>query len=505
MKKPFTNTKLDNFFQKMDNLGLALTYDDVKLETNYSEIMPDETILNSYFSRNISLKIPIISAAMDTVTENKMAIALAKAGGIGVIHRGLSPLKQAEQVNSVKLYMNGLIKKPVTFQPNQTLQEIVLRKQEKNYSFSTFPIVDENFKLIGLITSSDFDFCNANTYIKNTMTKDLFTMPENTSIKQAYDIMKKEKRKILPLIDEQRILKGLYVWKDVKRIIEQNNNFINTDTNGQLRVAAAIGVHDYERVENLIYKNVDALVIDTAHADTKGVIETIKELKKKYDVDVVVGNISSPESVKRLISAGADAIKIGQGPGSICTTRIIAGIGAPQLTAIYECAKQANIYDPTIPIIADGGLKYSGDIPVAISAGADAVMMGSMFAGTEESPGEIIYYNGRQWKSYRGMGSLSAMQDSKSSRERYGQKDTGKDSIIPEGIDGLTPFKGSIDKIIIQYIGGLQRGMGYLGAKTIQELKEKSNFHRITSAGVKESHPHDVVITKEAPNYSRGN
>lgn len=505
MKQKYTNNKVDEFFKKMDNLGLALTYDDVRLKTTYSEIMPEETNTASYFSRNISLKIPIISAAMDTVTESKMAIAMAKLGGIGVIHRGLDILAQSEEVNRVKMYMNGLIKKPVTFSPEQTLEDILKRKEEKKYSFTSFPIVDENQKLMGLITSGDFEFSHPKTPIKKIMTKDLLTLKENASIKEAYDFMKSNKRKILPLVDNEGVLKGMYIWKDVKRIVEQNNDIFNTDKNGQLRVAAAIGVHDYERVEKLIYKHVDALVIDTAHADTKGVIETIKEIKKLYNVDVVAGNISEPDAIRRLIDAGADGIKIGQGPGSICTTRIIAGVGAPQVTAIYNCAKEARIYDPTVSIIADGGLKYSGDIAIAIGVGADAVMMGSMFAGTEESPGEIIFNQGRQWKTYRGMGSLSAMETSKASRERYGQQSTGKNSIIPEGIEGLTPYKGDLEKIMIQYVGGLQRSMGYLGAKNILELKERSNYHRITSAGITESHPHDIVITKEAPNYNRGN
>jgi len=489
----------DKFFERMNFLGLALTFDDVRLETGYSEVMPDNVNIETRFSRNIPLKIPIVSAAMDTVTEHEMAIELAKLGGLGLIHKGLNAKEQADEVSKVKFHLNGLIEKPICFYENETIEEILNKKAEKGYSFDSFPVLNNSGRLAGILTANDFDFCiHKSRKAKEIMTTELITAGQKTTIKEAYDIMIKRKKKVLPLINDKKEIVGMYTFSDVQRIVQGNSKTYNADENGQLRVAAAIGVYDdaFERLEKLAKEKIDVVVIDSAHGDSKPVIETLKKIKKQYDIDVVAGNISSAESAERLIKAGADGIKIGQGPGAICTTRIIAGIGTPQLTAIYNCSKVADKYN--IPVCGDGGLKYPGDITIAIGGGASSVMLGSMLAGTKEAPGDILFHQGMQYKVYRGMGSLSAMEKYSSSRERYNQ---GKDRLIPEGMDGMVPYKGRLEDVLYQYIGGLRRGMGYVGAKNIKELKKKADFVRITEAGKSESHPHDIVITREAPNY----
>jgi len=488
--------------EKARQEGYALTFDDVRLKTSYSKIMPEEVCLESKFSNNVNLKIPIASAAMDTVTEYKLAIALAKLGGIGIIHRSLSIEEQAFNVSKVKHHLNGLIEKPICVYENEKIKDIIAKKGKKEYDFNTFPVLNKKNQLVGIVTGNDFDFCDdKNLLVKNIMSTNLITSGRNTSLDKAYDLMKQTKKKVLPLINEKKEIFGMYVFSDVKRIKTGSEETYNLDSKGRLRVAAAIGSGDeaLNRVSGLVDENVDVVVIDTAHADTLSVINTLKKIKKNYPIDVVVGNVSVGESAQRLAKAGADGIKIGQGPGSICTTRIIAGIGRPQLSAIYDCAQAVSGYK--VPICADGGLRNSGDIPIAISAGADTVMMGSMLAGTEESPGEIIFLEGRRWKSYRGMGSLGALQISHSSRERYLQEKNSKGKLIPEGVEGLIPFKGKLEEIIFQYIGGLKRGMSYVGAKNIPELKEKGDFDRITRSGFLESHPHEVKITKDSPNY----
>ena len=494
----------DRFFKRMEALELALTYDDVRLRTGHSEVMPDDCETTSLFSRNVPLLIPVASAAMDTVTEYRMAIEMAKLGGIGVIHKNLSPEKQAEHVARVKFHLNGRIDKPICVREGDTIEAILNKREDKGWTFHSLPVLDSDGKLVGILTQNDFDFCtDYSLEARHVMTQNPITGDVQTDLDTAYSTMAREKKKVLPLVNPDGTIAGMYLYRDLKRIKTGSSPFFNIDTNGQLRVAAAIGVYDdaYERVELLVDKNVDVVVIDTAHGDSRGVIETLKEIKRRYgSLDVVAGNISEPESAKRLLEAGADGIKVGQGPGSICTTRVIAGIGCPQVTAVYECAKVAREYG--VPIIADGGLRHPGDIPIAIGAGAHSVMMGSMLAVTDEAPGEIVYLQGRRWKAYRGMGSMGAMEGSKGSRERYGQKDTGKGKLIPEGIEGLVEYKGPLGEIMFQYVGGLKRGMGYVGAKTIEELREKADFRRFTSAGSTESHPHDVVITKEAPNYS---
>ena len=485
--------------------GLALTFEDVRLRTGYTESMPDEANIESRFSRNVGLKIPIVSAAMDTVTEYSLAIELAKLGGIGVIHRSLSIEDQADHVARVKHHLNGLIEKPICVYENESVQSVLVKRKEKEYTFHSFPVLNIEGKLVGIVTGNDFEFCeDSSLLLRDIMSTELLSASKETSIDDAYDLMRREKKKILPLVTENGEVAGMYVFSDVKRIKTRSAETYNVDNKGQLRVAAAVGIGEeaLERVERLS-KRVDVIVIDTAHGDSKYVIDTLREIKRNYSLDVVVGNVSMGESARRLVEAGADGIKVGQGPGSICTTRIIAGIGRPQVSAIYDCFKA--IEESGIPICADGGLRSSGDIPVAIAAGAHSVMMGSMLAGTEEAPGNIIFAEGRQWKSYRGMGSIGAMEKSKSSRERYLQQQTGKNQLVPEGVEGLVPYKGRLAEVILQYVGGLRRGMSYVGASSIEELREKGDFDRITPAGFSESHPHDVRITKDSPNYRSGN
>jgi IMP dehydrogenase len=492
----------DAFFEKMDALGLALTFDDVRLKSGHSEVMPDDVNLESKFSKNVPLKIPLVSADMDTVTESDMAIGMALLGGLGVIHKNLSPEDQANEVARVKYYLNGLIDKPICARENESVGKILVKKEEKKYNFCTFPVVDAAGRLVGILSKTDFDFCrDFSLPVAKIMSKKVITAPKGTSLKEAHKIMMTTKKKVLPLLDKNGKIAGVYVFKDVQRIIMKNPAGCNVDKNGQLIVAAAVGVNDFERIDLLVKKKVNALVISTAHADTNSVIETLKEIKRNYEIDVIVGNVSEPESAGRLAKAGADGIKVGQGPGSICTTRVIAGIGSPQVSAVYKCARAAGALD--VPVCADGGLHNSGDISIAIGAGAHSVMMGGMLAGTKEAPGEIIFRDGRQWKIYRGMGSVGAMEASKESRERYRQVwNTGKKELIAEGVEGLKPYKGELEQVIFQYLGGLKRGMGYVGAANISELREKADFIRITLAGKAESHPHDIIITKEPPNYS---
>lgn len=488
----------DEFFDKMNTLGLALTFDDVRLWTGYAEVMPDQVSSTTRFSRNIPLKIPITSAAMDTVTEHQMAIALAKAGGLGVIHRNLSPEAQAKEVARVKFHLHALIKEPIAMYEQQTIGEILWIRSEKGYSFHTFPILNAEGKLVGILSENDFDFCAETSQLaREVMSTHPITASPETTVQEAYKKMIQEKKKLLPLVDADGRLAGLYIFSDVKRVVTASNATYNVDANGRLIVGAAIGVHDYERLERLLAKSLDVAVLDTAHADTKLVLETLREIKKQYpNLDVVVGNISQPDSAKRLLDAGADGIKVGQGPGSICTTRIIAGVGRPQVTAVYCCAKVADEYG--VPVCADGGLRYPGDIVIAIGAGASFVMMGNMLAGTDEAPGDIVYFDGRQWKAYRGMGSLAAMQEYATSRERYA---TGKSSLVPEGVEGLTPYKGAVAQVVNANVESLKKGMGYVGAASIEELQKKANFDRLTLAGKEESHPHDIRIIRGQQNY----
>ncbi|MCF7791381.1 MAG: IMP dehydrogenase [Victivallales bacterium] len=481
----------------------GLTFDDVSLVISYADFLPNETEVKSKFSRNIELNTPFVSAAMDTVTEGNMAIAMAQLGGIGVIHKSLSPDKQAEEVVKVKNYLNGLIRNPVTFPPDISVSKMQKIRNDKKYSFSGFPIVDEDKKLLGIITRRDIKFVtDKSKKLKDVMIKNLVTAPNDTPLNKAFEKMMQEKVGKLPLVDSEGRLAGLYSLQDVRSVIENVNPMYNRDNEHRLRVSAAVGPYDFERVEELINAGCDAIVIDTAHGHSKGVIDTVKECKKSFPniIDVVAGNVGTEEGAKALMEAGADAVKVGIGPGSICTTRVVAGVGIPQITAIYKTVKGV---DYGIPVIADGGIKQSGDTGKAIVAGASSVMMGSVLAGTQESPGEKIYHKGRTFVIYRGMGSLGAMKKSESSRERYGVKDIENiDNLVPQGIEGMVPFRGSLFQVINQFVGGLKYTLGYCGTKTVDELREKGRFIKVSSAGLKESHPHDIQITKEAPNYS---
>ena len=478
----------------------SLTYDDVLLVPDYSDIAPHEVNINSMFSRNISLNIPIVSAAMDTVTESRMAISIAQEGGIGVIHKNMSIKKQAEKIRRVKRAESGMIIDPITLPLNSTVEDA--KKSMKENRIGGIPIIDSDGYLIGIVTNRDLRFEKRNDRkITEIMTKEnLITVGQGTSLQEAEIILQENKIEKLPVVTKSNKLVGLITFSDITKL--KLKPIANKDKYGRLMVAAAIGVtsDSIERAEALISSGVDAIVIDTAHGHTKRVVDLLKELKKIHpETDIVVGNVATAAAASFLIKNGADGIKVGIGPGSICTTRIVAGVGVPQLSAIMDvCSAVKN----KIPVIADGGIKYTGDIVKAIAAGASCVMLGSMLAGTKESPGETIIYEGRKFKSYRGMGSIEAMK--KGSKDRYFQ-DLQNDfkKLVPEGIVGRVPYKGDLVESINQFIGGLKAGMGYCGCKNISQLQKKSKFVRITNSGIIESHPHGVKITKEAPNYSR--
>ncbi|TSC72738.1 MAG: IMP dehydrogenase [Parcubacteria group bacterium Gr01-1014_38] len=497
------STKKDAFFARMEALGLAVTFDDVRLRTGHAQVMPNQVSVESRFSRSVPLPVPLVSAAMDTVTEHALAIAMAKQGGLGILHRGLSAEDQAAEVARVKYHLNGMIVRPICVKPEDTVHSILARREKKGWTFHSFPVTDGNDKLVGVLTGNDFDLCDDDSLpAEKVMTQQVIYAPEGTTLEQAHQHMKKHRCKVLPIVDGEGRVVGLYTLSDVKRILSGLDKTNNVDARGQLRVGAAVGTGEeaLQRVEMLHQENVDVIVIDSAHGDSEPVLVTLRNIKAAFPhLDVVAGNISEPDSAARLLEAGADGIKVGQGPGSICTTRKIAGVGCPQVTAVYNCARVAAEYD--VPVCADGGIRYSGDIPIALAAGADSVMLGNLLAGTKEAPGPVTFYQGRQWKGYRGMGSLGALEANAASRERYRQ--TGK-HFVPEGIEGLVPYKGELAEILPQYIGGLRNGMGYVGAASVAELQAKADFIRITVAGEDESHPHDVVITKEAPNYQRG-
>jgi len=479
----------------------GLTFDDVLLIPAYSDVLPRNVDLSTRLSRSINLKVPIVSAAMDTVTEAKMAIAIAREGGIGVIHKNMSIAEQAKQVKAVKRAENGMISNPVTIRQGATVADALTLMSE--YKIGGIPVVDNQGYLVGIVTNRDLRFQrNMAIPIDQIMTKDnLITTSRSTDLEAAADILQQHKIEKLPVVDADNKLVGLLTYKDITKA--KDKPMASKDDNGSLRVAAGIGVTGdvFERIEALVEAGVDAIVIDTAHGHSEAVFKTLKDAKRRNPhIDIIVGNIATAEAAIALADAGADAVKVGIGPGSICTTRVIAGVGVPQLSAIYEVSKA--LKGRNIPVIADGGIRYSGDIVKAIAAGADTVMIGSLFAGVEESPGETIIFNGRKFKSYRGMGSLEAMQ--KGSKDRYFQ-DVEEDikKLVPEGIAARVPFKGSLYEVVYQMIGGLRAGMGYCGSKNIDALHQ-ARFTRITNAGVAESHPHDVAITSEAPNYSRG-
>jgi len=499
----FACNYIPNCIMKAHNnkiLGEGLTYDDVLLVPAYSEILPREVSIQSKFTRNITINVPIVSAAMDTVTESRMAIAMAREGGIGVLHKNMTIQAQAMKVRKVKRAESGMIIDPVTLPMDAIVSDA--KNAMREHSIGGIPIVDDNGLLKGIVTNRDlrFEHRNERPIVEVMTSENLVTAPEGTSLKDAELILQENKIEKLLIVDGDKLV-GLITFRDITKVTQKP--IANKDTYGRLRVAAAIGVTGdaVDRAEALVNAGVDAVIIDTAHGHTKGVVSVLKDIKSKFpELEVVVGNIATGEAAKYLVKAGADAVKVGIGPGSICTTRVVAGVGFPQFSAVLEVAEA--IKGSGVPVIADGGIRYTGDIPKAIAAGADTVMLGSLLAGTKESPGETIIYEGRKFKSYRGMGSVEAMKQG--SKDRYFQ-DVEDDikKLVPEGIVGRVPYKGELFESIHQFIGGLRAGMGYCGSKDIHTLKETGRFVKITASGINESHPHDVTITKEAPNYSR--
>jgi IMP dehydrogenase len=474
----------------------AITFDDVLIEPAYSEVVPSQVDVSTRLTNRIALNAPLISSPMDTVTESKMAIALAKVGGLGVIHKNMAPADQAAEVYKVKRSANGIILDPVTLPPEATVgqaQDIMAQ-----HKVSGVPIVLADGTLAGILTRRDLRFLETTEIaVSEVMTaQPLVTATGNVTLEEAEKILTAKKVEKLLLIDDERKLTGLITIKDIDMMRRFPN--ASKDSQGRLRVGAAIGVHDLDRAQRLIEKGVDVLIVDSAHGHSKNVIDTIKAIKAKWDIDVIAGNVATAEGCLALIEAGADAVKIGIGPGSICTTRVVSGIGVPQITAIYECSQVAEKHN--IPVIADGGIRYSGDIAKAIAAGASCVMIGGLFAGLAESPGEMILYQGRTFKVYRGMGSLGAMV--KGSSERYRQSDDGPGKLVPEGVEGRVPFKGALSDFVYQLVGGLRAGMGYAGTQTIDQLRHDAKFIQVSAASVRESHPHDIAITQESPNYS---
>ena len=475
----------------------GLTFDDVLLVPQASDFTPNEVDLTTKLTKNITLNIPLMSSAMDTVTESSMAIAIAREGGIGIIHKNMTIEQQAAEVDKVKRRENGVIANPFSLSENHTLKDA--DELMGKYKISGVPICDDNNVLIGIITNRDLRFeTDFAKKIKDAMTSEnLITAPVGTTLSEAQKILSKHKIEKLPIVDEENHLKGLITIKDIEKAIRYPNSA--RDNNGRLLVGAAIGVTNdaLERVKAVYDAGVDVVVLDSAHGHSKNIINKVKEIKEAFpDLDLIAGNIATGEAAEALINAGADCVKVGIGPGSICTTRVVAGIGVPQITAVYDVSQVAKKYN--IPVIADGGVKYSGDVVKAVAAGADVIMLGSLLAGCDESPGEFEIFQGRRFKVYRGMGSIAAMECG--SKDRYFQ--TGSKKLVPEGVEGRVPYKGPVSDTIFQILGGLRSGMGYCGTKTIQLLKENGKFVRITGAGLKESHPHDIYITKEAPNYS---
>jgi IMP dehydrogenase len=475
----------------------ALTFDDVLLVPRQSSVLPHDIDVSTKLTRRVALNIPLVSAAMDTVTESRLAIALAQEGGMGIIHKNLSVEAQGREVHKVKRSESGVILDPVTLGPEAPVAEA--KEVMSLQNISGVPILGKGGRLVGIITRRDMKFLeDENLRIKDVMTsKNLITGPPDTSLEEASEILNRAKVEKLLLVDEDQKLAGLITMRDIERSRHYPGSC--KDARGRLRVGAAVGVHEYERVEGLIANDVDVIVVDTAHGHSENVIETVKELRKRYDIDIIAGNIATADGAKDLIDAGVDAIKVGIGPGSICTTRVISGVGVPQLTAIMDVCAVAS--PAGVPIIADGGIRQSGDVVKALAAGAHAVMLGALFAGLEEAPGESVTWKGRRFKEYRGMGSLGAMV--KGSADRYGQDaTTATGKLVPEGVEGRVPYRGPLSDFVYQLIGGLRSGMGYCGTPTIDELRAETTFHRITAAGVAESHPHDVTITKESPNYA---
>jgi IMP dehydrogenase len=473
----------------------ALTFEDILLVPKYSEILPKQVNITSKFSKNVSLNTPLVSAAMDTVTEHRAAIMMARLGGLGIVHKNMDIEAQAREIRRVKKSESGIIIDPVSVLADATIREALDIMSE--YRISGVPVVDKSNNLIGILTNRDLRFEDEyGKKVEEVMTKmPLITVKKGTTLDEAEAIFKTNKVEKLPVVSDDGKLEGLITIKDLKKRVEYPQ--ANKDEYGRLRVGAAIGVGQLDRAEALVKAGVDVLVLDSAHGHSKGIIDTVKKIKESLDVDVVAGNIATKEAALTLIEAGADGIKVGIGPGSICTTRIVAGVGVPQISAIEECSEVGKKYG--VPVTADGGIKYSGDVAKALAVGASCIMIGSLLAGTDESPGELITYQGRQYKTYRGMGSIGAM--TKGSTDRYFQEGTAADKLVPEGIEGRVPYVGSVKSVVHQLVGGLRSSMGYVGARDILDFQEKAEFVEITSAGLKESHVHDVIITHEAPNY----
>ncbi|MBO5647836.1 MAG: IMP dehydrogenase [Kiritimatiellae bacterium] len=492
---------MDSFMKAFPFEGL--TYDDVTLVTQYADFLPDDASLETNLTSRITMKIPFISAAMDTVTEAPMAIAMALAGGIGVIHKNLEEDEQAAEVAKVKNHLNGLIDSPVCFHENDDISFLRSEKKRMGLKFNGFPVLDSDDKLVGMITSSDMRFAPMNAMkLKDVMQVAPITASPSTSVKKAYELMRTAKVGKLPLVDKSGRVVGLYSFTDVQRLVENKSPTFNCDDKYRLRVSASVsgGKGDIQRVEKLAEAGVDVVVVDSAHGHSKGIMEMTKYIVKHFPkIDVIAGNIATGEAALALAKCGAHAVKVGIGPGSICTTRVVCGVGIPQLTAVYNAAKA--LRGSGVAVIADGGIKLSGDVPKALAAGADSVMLGSVLAGTEESPGEKIYSNGRQYVVYRGMGSMAALKNGKGSRARYFQDNEADEDLVPQGIEGMVPYSGRVKSIMTQFCGGLRASLGYCGARSIAELQKIGKFYRITTAGLKEARPHDITITKEAPNY----
>ena len=478
----------------------GLTFDDVTLVTRYADFLPDDAVEQTRLTSRINLNIPFVSAAMDTVTEAEMAIGMAMLGGIGVIHKNLPVDLQAQHVRLVKQHLNGLIAAPVVFRDTDTLATINAQRREQRLKFSGFPILDANDRVAGILTSTDMRYSmNPDACVDTVMTRKVITAPAGTTLEEAMHTMMTHKIGKLPLVDKAGKLVGLYSFTDVRSLVQDRQPSYTRDAQYRLRVAAAVSQNDHERAEHLAAEAVDVIVVDSAHGHSKGILEMVRWLAKTFpEIDIIAGNVATGEGAADLRDAGAHAVKVGIGPGSICTTRVVCGVGIPQITAVYQAVKALG---GTIPVIADGGIRHSGDVPKAIVAGADSVMLGSILAGTQESPGEKIIHEGRQYVVYRGMGSLAAMQHGKGSRERYSQTSEDPDSLVPQGIEGIVPFAGTLRKVMTQYCGGLRSSMGYCGCRSIPELQRQGRFFRVSLAGIREAHPHDVKILKEAPNY----
>ena len=491
------NALMDAFMSQFPHEGL--TFDDVSLMTHYADFLPEETSIAGRLTTRINVNMPFVSAAMDTVTEAPMAVQMALLGGIGIIHKNLPIEEQARQVGIVKHHLHGLIRDPIVFRDTDTLDYVRERKNQKGFRFSGFPVVDAQGALVGLLTSTDIKYADSQaSLVSHAMTRKVITAPPDTNLEKAYQIMMANRIGKLPLVENGKLV-GLCSFTDVCTLIRKVQPQYNRDAKYRLRVGAAVSPNDHERVEALAAEGVDVIVVDSAHGHSANIIKMVRWLRQHCpDIDIIAGNVGTAEGAIALRDAGAHAVKVGIGPGSICTTRVVCGVGIPQITAIYECARAL---DRSVPIIADGGIRHSGDVPKAIVAGADTVMLGSILAGTEESPGEKIIHQGRQYVVYRGMGSIAAMRASTGSRERYMQENVDADNLVPQGIEGIVPYAGTVQKVMTQFCGGLRSSLGYSGCRTLAELQENGRCVRVSQAGLNEAHPHDVKIMKEAPNY----